>query len=174
MSALMAVRLFECNKIIVVDVEKGKLRLAKNFGATHYINSSSEDPVKKIMQITEGIGVDYSVEAAGVTSSVEQAFDVVRAKGGLCVFATHPKAGDKIKLDPHDLISGKQIRGSWGGASCPDKDIPRFAKLYKDGKLPLEKLFSHSYVLDEINCAFNDLEQHKVTRALIKITGLTT
>jgi len=170
LSALMAVRLFKCNKIIAVDVEEGKLRLAKDFGATHYINSSSEDPVKKIMQITEGIGVDYSVEAAGVTSSIEQAFDVVRARGGLCVFATHPKAGDKIKLDPHDLISGKQIRGSWGGASCPDKDIPRFAKLYKDGKLPLGKLFSHSYVLDEINCAFNDLEQRKVARALIKIT----
>ncbi len=169
LSALMALRLFECNKIIAVDVEEDKLRLAKDFGATHCIDSSKEDPVKALMQITEGIGVDYSVEAAGVTSSIEQAFDVVRNRGGLCVFATHPKAGDKIKLDPHALISGKQIRGSWGGASCPDKDIPRFAKLYKDGKLPLEKLLSHSYTLDEINRAFGDLEERKVIRAFIKI-----
>lgn len=171
LSALMAVRLFECSKIIAVDIEEDKLRLARDFGATHCINSGNEDPVKRIMQITEGMGVDYSVEAAGVTSSIEQAFDVVRARGGLCVFATHPKAGDKIKLEPHALISGKQIRGSWGGASCPDKDIPRFAGLYKDGKLPLEKLLSHSYSLDDVNCAFDDLQRRKITRAIININA---
>lgn len=171
LSALMAVSLFGCGKVIAVDMEKAKLRLAKEFGATHCIDSRTEDPVKKIMEITKGKGVDYSVEAAGVTSSIEQAFDAVRAGGGLCVFATHPKAGDKVRLDPHALISGKQIRGSWGGASCPDRDIPRFAKLYSEGKLRLEKLLSHSYTLDEVNRAFKDLEQRKVVRALIKIGG---
>ncbi|MFC1508561.1 zinc-binding dehydrogenase [Candidatus Omnitrophota bacterium] len=172
LSSLMALKLFKCAKIIAVDVEKSKLRLAKYFGATDYIDSGSEDPVKKIRKITKGIGVDYSVEAAGVVSSIEQAFDSVRVRGGLCVFATHPKAGDRIRLDPHALISGKQIRGSWGGSSCPDKDIPRFARLYKAGKLPLEKLLSHSYTLDQINRAFKDLEQRKVARAIIKMTGI--
>lgn len=172
LSALMALRLFKCEKVIVVDVEEGKLRLAKDFGATHCINSCVDDPVKAIMRITEGAGVDYSIEAAGVTSSIEQAFEIVRTKGGLCVFATHPKAGDKIRLDPHSLISGKQIKGSWGGASFPDKDIPRFAKLYKDGKLPLEKLLSHSYTLDEVNRAFDDLEKRRVARALIRINAV--
>ena len=169
LSALMATKLFACSKVIAIDVETDKLRLAKDFGATHCINSSREDSIKTIMQITEGIGVDYSVEATGVTLSIEKAFEAVRVRGGLCVFATHPKAGDKIKLDPHALISGKQIRGSWGGASCPDKDIPRFAKLYKEGKLPLEKLLSHTYTLDEVNRAFCDLEKRKIVRALIKI-----
>ncbi|MBN1788071.1 MAG: zinc-binding dehydrogenase [Sedimentisphaerales bacterium] len=170
LSALMAVESFDCSKVIAVDIEENKLKLAKEFGATHCINGNKKDPVKEIMQITEGAGVDYSVEAAGVVSSIEQAFESVRTKGGLCVFATHPKAGDKIKLEPHALISGKQIRGSWGGASCPDKDIPRFARLYTDGKLPLEKLLSHSYCLDDVNCAFDDLENRKVARAIINIT----
>jgi len=169
LSALMAIRLFNCKKIIAVDIEKDKLRLAKDFGATHCIDCSSKDPVKEIMRVTKGVGVDYSVEAAGVVSSIEKAFNSVKVGGGLCVFATHPKAGDKIKLDPHALISGKQVRGSWGGASFPDKDIPRFAKLYKAGKLPLKKLLSRSYSLEEVNRAFDDLEKHKVTRILVKI-----
>jgi len=171
LSALMATNLFSCKNIIAVDVEEDKLQLAKDFGASHCVNSRKENPVEAIKRITNSMGVDYSVEAAGVISSIEQAFEAVKIKGGLCVFATHPKAGDKIKLDPHALISGKQIRGSWGGASQPDKDIPRFAKLYKDGKFPLEKLLSHSYSLNEINRAFDDLEQRKIVRALIKISA---
>ncbi len=169
LSALMATNLFHCKNIIAVDIDDKKLKLAKCFGATHLINSTNDDTLAIIDKITKGHGVDYSIEAAGIVSTIEQAFNAVKTNGGLCVFATHPKTGDKIKLDPHALISGKQIKGSWGGASCPDRDIPRFAKLYREGKLPLKKLLSHSYSLNEINRAFDDLEKHKVVRAFIKI-----
>ncbi|MEM5785889.1 MAG: hypothetical protein AAGU11_01145, partial [Syntrophobacteraceae bacterium] len=76
-------------------------------------------------------------------------------------------SGEKISLDPHDLISGKRIEGSWGGDCSPDEDIPRFAELYRAGRLPLEKLVSRRYSLEQINLAFNDLEQRKIVRALI-------
>ena len=74
----------------------------------------------------------------------------------------------KIIIDPFDLICGKQIQGSWGGESNPEEDIPKFAKLYRDGELPLEKLLTHRYSLDQINEALNDLEQRKVCRPLIE------
>ena len=89
--------------------------------------------------------------------------------GGRCVFASHPQSGERISLDPHDLISGKQIAGSWGGGSDPDRDIPRFAALYRSGKLPLEKLLPRRYALDEINGALDDLEQRRAGRPLIVI-----
>lgn len=169
LSALMAAKLYECSMIIAVDIEETKLKLAEKFGATHIINSVVEDPVDKIIQITGGVGVNFAVEAAGLTGTIEQAFASVRNNGGLCVFASHPAFGDKIKIDPHDLISGKQIRGSWGGESKPDRDIPRFARLYKDGKLPLEELITQRYSLEQINQAFNDLENRRIVRALIEI-----
>jgi S-(hydroxymethyl)glutathione dehydrogenase/alcohol dehydrogenase len=75
-----------------------------------------------------------------------------------------------IRLDPFDLICGKEIRGSWGGDSKPDRDIPRFAMLYLEGKLPLERLVTHRYRLDEINQALIDIEDRKVGRALIEIS----
>lgn len=171
LSAVMAARLCECSMIIAVDVETSKLELAREFGATHKINVSEDDPLNRLLVLTGGIGVDFAVEATGRARTIEQAFQSVRKNGGLCVFAGHPPAGDKIHLVPHDLISGKQIRGSWGGESKPDYDIPRFAQLYSQGKLPLGRLITHYYSLEQINQALNDLEQRKVGRALIKMRG---
>ena len=171
LSALMAAGLYECKTLIAVDVERNKLDLAGEFGATHMIDGSSEDPVERIREITGGDGVDYSIEAAGVVKTIEQAFQSVRKGGGKCVFATHPRAEEKIMLDPFDLICGKQIQGSWGGESRPEEDIPKFAQLYRDGKLPLEKLLTRWYSLDQINEALNDLEQRKVGRPLIAFSG---
>ena len=59
-------------------------------------------------------------------------------------------------------------RGSWGGGADPDRDIPKFVDLYKQGKLQnIEKLLSNEYTLDDINQALDDLEQGKITRALL-------
>jgi S-(hydroxymethyl)glutathione dehydrogenase/alcohol dehydrogenase len=172
LSALMAASLYECQTLIAVDIEKDKLNLAIEFGATHVIDSSTKDPVKRIREITRGDGVDYSIEAAGMVKTIEQAFQSVRKGGGKCVFATHPKPEEKITIDPFDLICGKQIQGSWGGESNPEVDIPKFAQFYRDGKLPLEKLLTRRYSLDQINEALNDLEQRKVGRPLIEFSDL--
>jgi S-(hydroxymethyl)glutathione dehydrogenase / alcohol dehydrogenase len=169
LSALIAVQIYNCAKVIVVDIEDEKLELAKEIGADYTINAGEIDPLKLIMELTDGVGVDYSVEAAGSTTTIEQAFESVRNSGGLCVFASHPKTGEKIQLDPHHLICGKRIQGSWGGACDPDRDIPKFFDLYREGKLPLKKLLSKRYSLDEINDALDDLENRKITRALIEI-----
>lgn len=170
LSALMATKLYNSSIRIAVDVEKDKLLLAKEFGATHLVNAKIEDPLKKIMEITHNRGVDYAVEAAGLVGTIEQAFQSVRKGGGLCVFASHPVYNEKIKIDPFDLICGKQIKGSWGGESRPDRDIPLFAGLYAEGKLPLKRLVSHRYRLDEVNQALIDIENHKIARGLLEIS----
>lgn len=169
LSALMATKLYKFKKVIAIDIEDNKLQLAKEFGATHTINSLKEDVNEKIKKLTSNEGVDYSVEATGLVKMIETAFKNVKKSGGLCVFASHPQNGDLIKIDPFDLICGKQIRGSWGGASFPDEDLPKFYNLYKKGKLPLEKLLGKRYTLNEINEALDDLENRKVTRPLIEI-----
>jgi S-(hydroxymethyl)glutathione dehydrogenase/alcohol dehydrogenase len=169
MSALMATMLFECSKVIAVDVTAEKLELARSFGATHTLNAATADVVAEIHALTFGAGVDYAIEASGQSNVIEQAFESVRRGGGLCVFATHPENGKRISIDPYELICGKQIRGSWGGSSNPDRDIPMFAKLYCEGKLPLDKLITKRYPLDAINDALNDLEHHRVGRPLIEI-----
>ena len=169
MSAMMACRLHDCGQLIAIDVSPDKLALAEALGATATIDASRTDPVEEVRRLTGGKGADYSVEAAGTAGTIEQAFNSVRRGGGLCIFASHPPQSARISLDPYELICGKRIAGSWGGASDPDRDIPRFAALYLAGKLPLEKMITRRYGLDGINTAVEDLEQHRVGRPVIEI-----
>mgnify|MGYP001568001400 FL=1 len=171
LSALMATGLYDCAAVIAVDVEDDKLALARDFGASATINARRQDPVAAIYELTGGRGVDCSIEAAGTTASIEQAFRAVRKGGGRCIFASHPPQGESIRLDPYDLICGKRIEGSWGGGCDPDRDVPRFAELYRQGRLPLERLITRRYTLDRINEALDDLETRKVGRPLIVIGG---
>jgi S-(hydroxymethyl)glutathione dehydrogenase / alcohol dehydrogenase len=170
LSALMACRFYECAQIIAVDIAPEKLAVAREIGATLVIDAMGRDPVEDIRALTGGKGADYVIEAAGLTRTIEQAFEATR-RGGLCVFASHPASGARISIDPYELICGKRIIGSWGGGSDPDRDIPRFADWYRSGRLPLEKLITRRYQLSEINQALDDLDQHRVSRPLIELDG---
>lgn len=119
LSALMATMLYKFRSVIAVDISREKLAMAREFGATQTIDANETDPVSAIRGMTAGEGVDYSVEASGSPAVIEAAFDSVRRRGGLCVFASHPSSGSRIQLDPYELICGKQIRGSWGGGKQP-------------------------------------------------------
>lgn len=168
LSALMACKLFECARVIAIDVSMEKLTLAREFGATDIIDAGAGDPVEEVRRLTGGAGTDYAVEAAGSARTIEQAFDAVRRGGGLCVFASHPPQGERVSIDPYELICGKRIVGTWGGECRPDRDVPRLAELYRMGRLPLEKLIAKSYRLAEINSALEDLERRRVARPLIE------
>jgi S-(hydroxymethyl)glutathione dehydrogenase/alcohol dehydrogenase len=167
LSALIASRICRCDPIIAVDVSPAKLDVARLFGATHTVDAAAEDPIAAIRALTNGRGVDCAVEAAGSTATIETAFSVVRRDGGRCLFSSHPPSGSKICLDPHDLISGKRIAGSWGGGTRPDSDVPRLAELYRRGELPLERLLTHRYRLEQVNEALKDLESQSVFRPLL-------
>lgn len=169
LSAVMAAKLCQCTIIIAVDVQGTKLDLARAFGATHIIDDRAMDALLRILEIAGEGGVDFAFEAAGHASTIERAFQAVRKGGGLCVFASHPPVGERICLEPHDLISGKHIRGTWGGESRPDEDIPRFAALYCRGKLPLEQLITKRYTLNQINQALKELENGTIGRPLIEM-----
>lgn len=169
LSALLATALHDFAEVIAVDVSEPKLTLARELGADVAINAAKTDPVREIGRITDGIGVDYAIEASGNCRVIEAAFEATRAGGGLCVFASHPDHGECIRLDPYSLISGKQIRGTWGGACNPDVDIPKFAELYRQGRLPLEKLITRRYGLDQVNQAIDDLARGEVGRPIIEI-----
>lgn len=167
-SALIAANCFQPEMLIAIDIEEHKLKLAKELGATHTINCATLEPVAEVLKLTNG-GVDYALEAGGTAQTIEQAFNSVRDKGGLCVFASHPKQGESIRLEPHAFHRGKNIKGSWGGGARPDVDIPKLASLYSEGQLPIDKLISKSYLLDDINTAVSDLEARAINRALIVI-----
>lgn len=168
LSALMALQAFTCSKIIAIDPCPEKLKLAEELGATHTFLTHDPDLISKMIALTKG-GVDGCIEAGGCVESIELGFELIKKFGGQLVFATHPQEDTFIKLRPYDLICGKNIKGSWGGSYIPKRDHPKLFSLYESGKLPLEKLFTRVYTLDQVNEALQDLSTGKVLRPLIKM-----
>jgi S-(hydroxymethyl)glutathione dehydrogenase/alcohol dehydrogenase len=168
-SALIGSRLMGAKTLITIDVQAHKLDHAKQFGATHIINAANEDVLKQIKNITNDKGVDYAIEASGIKTAMETAFMSVKDKGGLCVLAGNLPQNEKISIDPFDLIKGKRIIGTWGGETDPDRDIPKYVRFVLSGKLKLEKMLTHEYMLKEINSAFTALEKGDVGRAIVQM-----
>jgi len=166
--AVMAAAALGCKPIIAIDIKDNKLNLAKELGADILINGNNE-PLEKIMEITDNNGVDFGIESVGNVKVMEAGFEAVKKSGGKFIIAGNAKKDDKIKINPFDLIAGKKILGSWGGAAKPDEDIPKYIKQFKNGKLPIDKLITHCISLENINEAFNLLESGDAGRILIKI-----
>jgi S-(hydroxymethyl)glutathione dehydrogenase/alcohol dehydrogenase len=166
LSALLALKALGVAPIIAIDISDIKLDFAKQLGADYIFNSSKEDVRDAIISLTNG-GADYCVESGGLISTIELGFSLVRKGGGKLIFASHPSQGEKITLDPHELISGKRIYGSWGGGSKPDEDIPKLHSLLAGSNFSLANLITKRYKLEEINEALYDLECGRVFRPLI-------
>lgn len=161
LGAILMADLMNCDPIIAVDINDDKLKLAWKLGATEIINSAKADFVSAIIDITDGKGVDYAIETAGLTETIEKSLACVKWDiwdGGLVVNAGNPPHGEKISIDPF-ILKGKKIIGSWGGLTKPEKDIPLYVSLYLQGKLRLDKLITDRFKFDEINQAFQAMDR---------------
>ncbi len=168
LSSIMALKALGIRKIIALDKDKKKLNLAKKIGATNLILLNSKNVKNKILKLSKNYKADFCIESAGLTSTIELAFSLINNEGKL-IFASHPPNHKKIKLNPHDLISGKKIEGSWGGSSNPDTDIPKLFKLFLNKKIKYNAIAKKVYSLNDINKAMKDLESGRVFRPIIKM-----
>lgn len=165
-SALIALKAIGVKKIVAIDILEEKLNLAIKLGASHALNAKDKKFFKSFYNLYKD-GADYCFESGGQISTIELGFSLLNKNKGKLLFASHPADGEKISLLPHELISGKQITGSWGGGTSPDKDIPNMIKLFNLKKIKLDWMISKRYPLEKINEALKDLEVGKVNRPLI-------
>src|ERR1700735_5648257 len=73
-AAVLGARLAGAKTIIAVDIDDRKLEWAREFGATHTVNSKADDPVEQIKELTEGNGTDAVIDAVGRPETYQQAF----------------------------------------------------------------------------------------------------
>jgi Zn-dependent alcohol dehydrogenase len=143
-----------------------KLDLAKELGADFVINASREEPMGKIMEITGG-GADYALECIGNTDVMAQAFGSIH-NGGKCIIVGMAPLGTSLSIQTYEFLLGKNLIGCMQGDIVAQVHIPRYVDLYMDGKLPIDKMITRSYTLDEINEAFMALDKGEVIRSVIK------
>ena len=169
LNCIQGARLANAGPIIAVDLLDNKLDMAREFGATHLVNASREDPVESIKAITGGPGAHYAFEAIGLTAApFIQSLECTRPRG-VTVYVGHAPVDTELKMDARMWILEKTVIGSMYGSARTQIDFPRIVQLYKEGKLQLDELVSREFPLEGINEAFEVLGRGEVARSILRM-----
>jgi len=166
-AAIAGAKLAGARIIIGVDVDDRKLEWAKQFGATHTINSRHTDAVQAIRDLTSGNGVDVAIEAVGKPETYTQAF-YARDHAGTVVLVGVPSPEMKVELPLLEVFGrGGALKSSWYGDCLPTRDFPMLIDLYLQGRLDLERFVSETIALDQVEEAFHKMERGEVLRSVV-------
>ena len=165
LSAIQGAVLAGALRIIAVDAVETKLGLAQELGATDVVDASSGDVVERIMSLT-GDGVDYSFEAIGKKETSEQCYEMLRAGGTATIIGMIPE-GVKIEIDGPSLLNERRVQGSNMGSNRFRVDMPRYVEFYRQGRLKLDEMVTQRIGLEDINSAFEDMNEGHVARSVI-------
>jgi len=162
LNAIRGAALRQANPLIAVDLEGDKEEIAREFGATHFINSSKEDPVEKIKEITGGYGAEYIIEAIGDPGAIVQAYWSLRLAGRIILIGITPQ-GQTTNIDAFLIpFHEKAIIGTLYGGIKPTFDIPYFVDLIASGDLKTEKLVTKKIKLEDVNNAGDMMIKRKI------------
>lgn len=163
-SAIMAAKIANCQIIIAIGRNDEKLALAKEFGATHIINSKKvNDVVKAIQEITNG-GANYTMDTTGVPEIMNQALYSLRTNGQCASVAVTGET--TIDIFQALTLEGRTLKGYIQGNSIPRLFIPKLVDYYKAGLFPFDKLIK-VYKMEDINKAFEDVRNGKTIKPVI-------
>ncbi|HEV8143586.1 MAG TPA: Zn-dependent alcohol dehydrogenase [Methylomirabilota bacterium] len=166
LNAIQMSRLMGAGKIIAVDVMKQKLAWAEEFGATHVVDASKDDPVARVQALSGTGGVDYAFEIVGTQKTIEQAL-LATHRGGTCVVVGVSPAGTKISIDPGLFLQQRVLTGSSFGGGRQRTDVPMLIDLYMDGKYRLNEMITRRVPLSELNEAFDSMLAGEVKRSVV-------
>ena len=166
-AAIAGARLAGARTIIGIDIDDKKLAWATDFGATHTVNTTREDPVARVRELTEGNGADVCIEAIGLPQTYEQAF-FARDLAGTVVLVGVPNPTMKIELPLIEVFGrGGSLKSSWYGDCLPTRDFPMVIDLHLQGRLDLDRFVSEKIALDQVEEAFHRMERGEVLRSVV-------
>jgi L-iditol 2-dehydrogenase len=164
---MMALKAVGVNDVFMVDIAKNRLEKALALGATAIIDASMQDPVKVLLDLTNGSGCDLAVETAGTETTTTQAIQAVK-KGSTIVLVGYGKSG-MMNL-PMSLALDKEITF---------KTVFRYRHIYpmaieavRAGKVNLKDVITNIFSLDDIQEAMDRSITDKTTmvKCVIKIS----
>ncbi len=167
LNAVQGARISGARTVIAVDLSESKLEAASRFGATHTINSRTDDVVAAVRALTDGRGADYVFVTVGAKAAFDQSYALL-AKSGAVVLVGMPATGVLSEIDPSTIASMSQrILGSKMGSARIGIDIPNLVSLYRQGRLLLDELITGRYPLAEINEAMASVTRGEALRNVI-------
>jgi S-(hydroxymethyl)glutathione dehydrogenase/alcohol dehydrogenase len=165
LNAVQAGRIAGAERILAVDVNATKLRLASGFGATDLIDSSQADPVEQVRALTEGVGTTFTFDFVGSATTARSALPMTR-RGGTVVFTG--LANPELTFSVNDLIrAGRTVKGNMMGMGEFRSEYPKLVRLYNQGFLQLDQLVSMRLNLDQVHDAFDAMQGGDVARSVL-------
>ncbi|MFD4183083.1 zinc-binding dehydrogenase, partial [Rhodococcus sp. NPDC058514] len=159
MAAVLTALSLGLGEVIGVDAMPEKLAVATELGATAVYTPA---------ELAErGVRADLVVEAAGNVRAFETAV-AATAPGGTTVTVGLPNPEARSSISPLLLVAeARTIVGSYLGSAVPERDIPKYAQMWREGRLPVEKLISSTIALEDINRGMDELAEGRAIRQVI-------
>jgi alcohol dehydrogenase len=173
LSALLGAVVGKAGRVIAIDVHEEKLQLARQFGATDVFSAADPDCAQKVREATKG-GVDIAFEMAGSIAAMRLAYAIGR-RGSTTICAGLPPTTATFDYVPSSLVADERvIKGSYMGSCVPRRDIPKYVDYYLSGQLPVDKLRTHEIGFQEINLAFDRLDDGIGVRQVLMCSARTS
>lgn len=168
LAAIIGAKMAKASRIIAIDINPAKFDIAKQLGATDFVNPKEHSkPIQEvIVELTDG-GVDYSFECIGNVNLMRAALECCHKGWGESVIIGVAPAGAEISTRPFQLVTGRVWRGSAFGGVKGRTELPSYVAKSETGEIPLDTFITHTMGLDEINKAFDLMHEGKSIRSVI-------
>ncbi|MEU1532582.1 Zn-dependent alcohol dehydrogenase [Streptomyces fagopyri] len=160
LNVIQGARIAGALRIVAVDSNPAKETVARRFGATHFLTST--EAVREILPT----GADHAFECVGRVELVRQAIDLLDRHGQAVLLGVPPATAEASFL-VSAMYLDKSILGCRYGSSRPQRDIARYADLYREGRLLLDELVTRTYPVEEFDKAAHDAHEGRVARAVL-------
>lgn len=171
LSVIQGAKMAKAGKIIAVDINEDKFKMAEQFGATHFVNPKKYDkPIQEvIVEMTDG-GVDYSFECVGNVDLMRSALECAHKGWGESIIIGVAGAGQEISTRPFQLVTGRVWKGSAFGGVKGRTELPGYVEKYMGGEINLDDLVTFKMPLEKINEAFDLMHEGKSIRSVIEFS----
>lgn len=150
LSFLQTAKCFSASKIIVSVLRDSAIDIAKRFGADVVINVNNEDLMERVMQETDGYGVDVSIDSTGSASAIANAVKVTRSGGQVILYGI-PSENAQMPLFPVREIVLRQL--SVVGGNCNQLAWEPLLSLVANGQFNVRDMITSVFSLEEVNSA---------------------
>ena len=167
-NTIHAAKICQAKRIIAIDINPKKKKSAIFFGATNFLNYKTENIKNKISKILKNEEIHYSIDTVGKKDTMEFVYNISsKTKGHVILCGVPNPLNLKIEINPFPLYYGRKVTGTHGGETIPDKDIKKYAEMYRNKKIKLDDMITQIVSLENINKGIELIKKGECTRVLV-------